>query len=194
MASVPNYSGVSDRQYAMSTTLMEWTTFQNIPAACMAWHAGYMFTSDATGKVFLALNGFFDNIPLGSSTGEGIEGAIVPAFSQFGKPSVEKQFVRVRPVFTSVDPPGVVCDVNVNYKLVAPSGAVSSPVSVTSSWNSGVWNTALWGGSVNTYDAWFDSGEVGYSATCYVKTLSVGDAVMSQIDYIFKTGKATGAG
>lgn len=194
ISSVPNYTGLSDRQYAMSTTLMEWTTLQNVPAVCLAWHAGFMFTGDSEGRVLLAFNGFFDNVPLGSTTGEGIEGAIVPAFSQFGIPSVEKQFVRVRPVFLSVDAPAVTCDINVNYQLAIPSGAVVTPTSVLSVWNTGLWNSALWSGAQKVYDAWFDSGETGYAATCFIKTVCAGDTVMSQVDYVFRVGKATGAG
>jgi hypothetical protein len=188
IVSVPNYTGISDRQYAMSTTLNEWTKFVGIPTACMGMHAGYAFSGSEDGNVYLLLNGGFDNVPLASSTGAGIQGIVVPAFNHFGIPGVEKQFLRVRPVFASVDAPSAICDVSVNYKLVVPPGANITPSANISLWNTGNWNEAIWGGSVQAYADWFDTGEVGFVGTAYIKTVTVGDTILSQIDYILQTG------
>lgn len=189
IVNVPNYSGVSNRQWAMSTTLNQWTKFVNIPASCLGWHAGYMFSGDSNGRVLLTLNGGYDNVPLGSSTGAGIEGTIVPAFTQFGVPALQKQVTALRPVFLSVDSPSAICDVSVDYRITTPSGAIVTPVSNTSLWNSGLWNSAVWGGSTQTYANWYTAGEAGFAFSATIKTVTVGDTVMSQVDYIVRVGR-----
>lgn len=189
ISSVPDYGSRVSKQYAMSTSLNKWCQLSGVPIYCMGSIAGYTFAGTVDGRVLLLFNGFYDDVAYGSATGNLISGSVTPAFNYFGVPSLQKQFLMVRPVFVSQQEPQVQCDISVDFKVITPSGTTSASVTDGGVWGTGLWGTALWGGGVNTYADWYSVGDTGFCGAATVKTESAGDTILSAIDYSMQLGR-----
>lgn len=188
VANVPDYSSITTRQYAMNTTLNQWTKFVGVPIYCLGSTAGYTFSGTTDGRVMLLFTGVYDNLALGQSIGNSIAGVIVPAFTMFGLPGVQKQVLMVKPNFIGTEAPSVQCDVSVNYNVNLPAGSPSFVISTSSKWNSSLWNTGIWGGATQVFSEWFQTGEVGFAFAATIKTLTAGDLTLASIDYVYQKG------
>lgn len=185
---VPNYGSVRNKQYAMSTTLNAWSQFDNIPIYCIGGTAGYAFAGTRDGRVLLLFNGFFDNVPFGASTGQGIAGSVVPAYSYFNSPARNTHFLMVRPTFLSADTPNYIVGVNVNFSVTTPTGAPSFATTTTSMWNTANWDAGVWGGAQRVFAEWTSVGAIGFSGSASLSTLCIGDTTLTSIDYMFTGG------
>lgn len=185
---VPNYGSVRNKQYAMSTTLNAWSQFDNIPIYCIGGTAGYAFAGTRDGRVLLLFNGFFDNVPFGASTGQGIAGSVVPAYSYFNSPARNTHFLMVRPTFLSADTPNYIVGVSVNFSVTTPTGAPSFATTTTSMWNTANWDAGVWGGAQRVFAEWTSVGAIGFSGSASLSTLCVGDTTLTSIDYMFTGG------
>jgi len=194
LVNVPDYGSSQQLQYVMSTSLNQWCKFSGIPVYSLGFTAGYMFAGTTTGKVLLILNGPLDNVAFGAapSSGTPIAGTIMPAFSHFGTPALEKQFLLVRPVFTGSAQPQISIDVAVNYKYSVPAGLLPVIVSAGSLWGVGLWGFGVWGGGTEVFAEWASTGDVGFAGAATLATLSTGDTVLAHIDYAFQSGNILG--
>lgn len=189
LVNVPDYRGLRNRQYALSTSQNQWTLFQDIPVYCLGSTGDYMFSGTTDGRVLLLFSGFFDNVPYGQLVGNGIRGSIQPAFSSFGTPAMQKQFLMVRPVFLSGDLPGVLVDIDVDYNTEPPTGAVTYDVpDLFSRWDTGTWDSSVWAGGVKTYAEWASVSGVGFAGSASLITSTVGDTTLLSIDYMLQQG------
>jgi hypothetical protein len=185
---VPNYSGATNKQYAMATSLNRWCLFSGIPISCMGFNSGYMLAGTSDGRVLLVLVGYFDAVDYGESQGTGISGAITPAFSYFGSAAQEKSFLLVRPNFLSSDTPSVLVDVSVNFSTTPPTGTPTYAASTASLWDTATWDTGIWAGAQRAYAEWAGVGAVGVSGTANLSTICVADTVLTSIDYVYAVG------
>lgn len=185
---VPNYSGRTNFQYCMSTSQQAWTYLEDIPVYCYGASAGYAFAGTKDGRVLLIFSGYFDNLLLGASSGNGIAGAIVPSFSAFGAPSVDKIFTMVRCTFQSVDTPNIVLGINVDYELSEPQGTPAFAPITQDVWDTGLWDIAIWGGATRIFKEWAGVGGVGFVGAAALSTLCVGDTTLVSIDYMMEGG------
>ena len=182
--SVPDYGSVARQQYAISTSVNQWCIFNNIPVYCYGTCAGYAFAGTLDGKVLLLYNGQFDNVAYGATQGQGIPGAMQLAFSSFGTPAMEKQFLMVRAVFLSADVPNVLVDIGVNYDAAVPTGSPSYIPSTAAVWNTSLWNSAIWGGAQKVYSEWATVNGIGFAGGAALVTVCVGDTTLTSVDYM----------
>lgn len=188
LCSIPDYGGYRSRQYAMSTTLNSWCQFQNIPVLCYGSSGGYVLSGTNDGRVLLLFSGYFDNIPYGENTGDGIAGVVQPAFSYLGSPAMQKLFTMLRPNFLAVDVPSVVSGVSVDFEVQNPTGVSSFPVGTAGLWDVTKWDSAIWGGKKLSYAEWVTVGGLGFSGAASLMTTCVADTVLVSIDYMFEAG------
>lgn len=188
MINVPDYGSSLKKQYAMNTTLNTWCTFSDIPIYSLGSQAGYTFAGSRTGKVYILFTGFFDNVLYGASTGQGIRGTVIPAFSTFKSPALEKHFLMVRPNFLAIDTPNVLAGINVNYDFQDPAGSPIYVTPSTSLWDSSLWDTAVWGGGQKPFSEWVGVGGVGWAGAASLVTTCVGDTTLTSIDYMLTSG------
>lgn len=188
LANVPNYTQSQDRQYVMSTVFNEWATYQDIPVYTMGKHAGYAFAGTRDGRVLLLTTGAVDNVAYGTSTGESIRGIIIPAFSTFTLPALQKHMKMVRCNFLSEAAPAISVNVNVNYSLRSPTTSPTPGVSTDAVWDTAVWDSAVWGGEQRPYSAWAGVNGMGFAAAATIVIESVADSVLTSIDYMFEPG------
>lgn len=190
LVNVADFGSSSRKQYAMGTSLNSWCTFSSIPVYSLGFTAGYMFGGTKDGRVLLLFNGYYDAVAYGASSGNAIEGRIIPAFSSFGTPAMEKQFLLVRPVFLSQQEPVIACDIAVNYAIGStPAGGLPAAAVTGALWGSGLWGTALWSTTLNkVFSEWFAAGDCGFAGTATIATQALGDTTLSQIDYSMQVG------
>jgi hypothetical protein len=185
---VPNYSGRTNFQYCMSTSKKAWCYLHDIPVYCYGTSAGYSFAGTKDGRVLLIFSGYFDNLLLGANSGNGISGAIVPAFSAFEAPTVDKIFTMVRPTFQSVDTPNIVLGISVDYELAEPQGTPAFSPITQDVWDTGLWDIAVWGGATRIFKEWQGVGGVGFVGAASLSTLCVGDTTLVSLDYMMGGG------
>lgn len=189
IVNVPNYGGIRNRQYAMSTSLNQWTMFEGMPLLSLGSTGGFTFAGTADGRVLLLFTGFFDNVPYGESTGNGIRTTAQPAFNSFGSPAMQKQYLMVRPVFLSGAVPGVQVDINVNYDVRPPTGTPTYGVSTDGGiWDTSTWDTGIWAGDQRTIAEWASVSGVGFVGAVALVASVIGDTTLLSIDYMLATG------
>lgn len=184
----PQGGFASFEQFAMYTNTNAWTLLDAMPmyTGFVANNEFYFGSIDE--RVLLGFSGFFDNVLLGQTTGNGIEGIIQPAYSYFGQPGKQKIWSMVRPTFLATDRPSVLVQMLSDYKTYVPSG---SPVYGTidgSLWDTALWDAGVWGGALNVYDDWRAVQAYGYAGSLVLDTVSIGDTFLASIDYIIEPG------
>lgn len=188
LINVPDYGSVRSTQYAMSTTQNGWSVFNDIPIYSLGSTAGYMFAGTKDGRVLLLFTGFFDGVPYGQSIGQGIRGTIIPAYDSFGTPGLDKHFLMVRPSFLSADTPNVKVSVSVNYSVTNPTGSPVYTAPTASLWDAATWGAGVWGGGQKVFSEWVGVGAVGFAGAASLVTVSVGDTILTNIDYMLAAG------
>lgn len=188
LVNVPDYSASVSRQYAMSTVFNEWGLHEGVPIFCLGSHAGYSFAGTQDGRVLLIFSGQLDNVLYGTSTGSGVSGRIIPAFSTFGAPSLEKHMLMVRCNFLAADTPGIEVNVNVNYNLAQPTATPTYGDSGNAQWDTAVWDTSKWAGAQRPYSVWASVNGIGFAAAATLNTLTLAGSVMTSIDYMYEVG------
>jgi hypothetical protein len=190
VVSVPDYGSQRSRQYAMSTSMNQWTQFQDIPMLCLGSTGGFTFAGTRDGRVLMLFTGFFDAVPYGQSQGNGIRGVVQPAFSAFGSHAAQKQFLMVRPVFLSGDTPNALVDVNVNYDVATPTGTPTyAGLLATSPWDTALWDAAKWASlTQKTYAEWVSVSGVGFVGAATLITMTLADSTLLSIDYMLQQG------
>lgn len=188
LVNVPNYTQAQSKQYAMSTVFNEWGTYQDVPIYSMGKHAGYAFAGTRTGKVLLIATGALDNVAYGTSTGDSIRGVIIPAFSTFELPALQKHMKLVRCNFLAEESPTIAVNVNVNYSLRSPTTTPTPDAPTNALWDTAVWDTAVWGGEQIPYAVWAGVNGMGFSAAATLVVESVADSILTSIDYVYEPG------
>lgn len=186
--SVPDYSGRRSFQYAMSTSLNQWCNFSGVPTYCYGKSAGYVFAGTQDGRVLLLFSGYFDEVPYGESVGNAIPGVIVPAFSVFEKPTVQKQVHMIRATWQSVDTPSFFIGVSVDYNIENPTGTPAFVPFSTDLWDVAEWDAATWGGALRVFAEWNSVEAIGFAIAAALVTSVVGDTVLVGLDFMLEDG------
>lgn len=184
----PDNGATTTRQFVMATTKNNWCLFDAIPVQCMAQSSGYLFAGTPNGRVIIMQDGFYDAVPFGGSTGNGITGEIQPAFDYFDAPGRQKIAHMVRPTFLSVDAPGVVVQINTDFAFTTPASTPAFPAPTGSTWNNANWDAARWAGALQTFQQWLGVTGVGFALSANFKTVTAGDTQLASIDYMIEDG------
>ena len=158
---VPVSGGVE--QFVMNTTTKRWCRFKDWEAKTFAVFNGELYYG-MDGEVRKAWTGKSD-------LGEIIEGDLVPAFAQYGKGQTIFRMVRPIAAWDS-NPAEILVGMDVDYTIKEPTGAVAFTVGAGSVWDTGAWDTAIWGGDLTVNKNWYSVDGVGYSGTPHMKVRS----------------------
>jgi hypothetical protein len=188
LVNTPDLKNRRNTQYSLSTTLNQWSIFNDIPAYSFGVSGGYGFAGTKNGKVLLLFADLFDAVPYSTATGDGIYGLVQQSYSAFGTPGLTKQFMMVRPNFLSLVAPGSRASVEVNYALADRDFSPAYPVGGVSQWGVGVWGTARWTSAPRAFSDWVGVAALGHSGGAVLQTASIGDTVLSSIDYMLRSG------
>lgn len=181
-------TGIYD-QYALYTNTNTWTILRGMPNnGSMTIVDSQLYFGTAAAEVVKAFSGFFDNVKYGETIGDGIQGTIQPAYSYFGMPGKNKQFLMVRPTFLSPTQPAFAAQMTVDYQYLPPVFPATFPPSGGGLWDIGDWDIAVWQGELNTFDEWKGVGAIGYSGSVVLDTICAGDTFLASIDYMYEPG------
>jgi hypothetical protein len=173
----------------MSTSVNEWCIFKDIQINCLGSIGGYMFAGTESGRVLLLFTQQLDGVAyLDYTSGTAIGGVIVPAYSDFGAPALNKQFMMCRASFLAESVPGVFLDIAVDYQLPPSPGSVTFSPTADSSWGTGLWGTALWGGGLEVFSSWVTVSGVGFAGTVSMTTAGLGGSIQTAVNYMVQAG------
>ena len=199
VVTVPDNDDFSNRQYAMSTTLMAWTMFDGVPTYCIGVTAGYMLAGTLTGKVCLVLNGDADAAPYGTIVGNPIRCLIQFPFNYFEAPALEKNFVLGRASFLASIEPASNLRVNVNFTYDEPqSPAVSTTTPGLTEWDGNVlseyslFDGGYWDGAVGDrtlfFSRWVTVSGLGFAAAATMASTHSVRTTLTAVDYVYFVG------
>lgn len=175
-------------QIVVNTSTGGWSTFTDWEA--VSWEIfqreAYFGTSD--GVVYKALTGFPDLLDLNDENGTEVKFEVQQAFNSFKSAGHTKYFSMMRPSVLADSSPQLVFGVNTDYVLDTVYGAFPSAELGDGAWDSGVWNTALWGADTTTFKEWQSVGAVGHSAGIRMRGICQSEVVWVSTDWIIQPG------
>lgn len=178
-------------QYVMNTTTGSWSSWSNLNASCWVEQNGTIYFG-GLGTVWKAWTGSYDAVntsaaPTVYSTSN-IEFEGLQAFSRLGT-SALKAMKLCRPV-VAVDAPsiGLLAGINVDFDTTAPTGTFSVDASTSGVYDSSLYESAVYGGSLAINKNWLNASGLGYAIAMHIVGASqTGNFRWASTDYIFQT-------
>lgn len=176
------------QQFGMNINTGSWCTFSNMSMDCAAVLDGVTYFGTAAGNVYKGFYGPRDNVAIAGTGGDLIEADIQTSFQSFGTPGLLKKFGMARPVFIANTAPAVKVRMNVQYAFTDVAGSPNYTLSSDSTWDTGLWNTAIWAGSENTYQAFAGVAGLGYMGSLRMKVRGVSGTIFSSTHVLIEQG------
>lgn len=178
---VPVAAGGSQEQYVMNTITKNWCQFQGWDANCWSLYSDNAYFG-STNFVGRAWNGQND-------ANANIEATGVQAFNYFGSTGLTKRWTMMRPVFNTNGTPSALMGLNIDFNINDPTGSVSFTTPGYATWDSGVWDTATWGGANTVSQIWSGVNGIGKCAGATILTQTNGiNLEWVATDYVFERG------
>lgn len=180
LLNVPVQEGSNQQQYVMNVITGSWARFIGIEADCWALFGDEPYFGSATfvGK-------FWDTFADDSTN---IDSEVLQAFSYFKKRGMTKFFKMCRPIFSSTGTPAVLAGLNVDYSTEAPTNTLNFTATSYASWDSGIWDTSVWGGGMSIIRNWQTLGKVGVCAAIHLLMQQQLETHWAATDYIYEPG------
>jgi hypothetical protein len=146
---IPTSEGAETEQLAMSLHTKGWARFRGLPIFSADQHQGKLYFGTADGRVCIN-DGYADGRTLADPNSySGIEWAITTAFTNLGVPR-KKLFKMVRTSFIS-DGGAPAFKIAARYDYDFNEAGTPDVVQASGdTWDSGLWDTAVWGGEYST--------------------------------------------
>lgn len=170
-------------QLVMNVLTGAWCRFTGQAASCWGLFGTSLYFGGGA-AVYRADTGRSDN-------GTAIAGDVKTAFNYFSNREQLKQFLMLRPAFTSNGVPSPSVALNVNFSDVAPTGTPSFSSS-GSQWDQSQWDSAQWGGGNSINQTWTGVYGVGRCAAVRMITSTTNATLtLSAFDIIYEPAQAT---
>lgn len=147
------FSTTQYNQLVMNVDTGAWAEFQNMNGSSWGLYTDEVYFGGVNGVVYKADSGFQDN-------GGIISFDYQSAFSQFKSPGYTKLYQLIRPILQTNGSPSLLLSMNVNFADVEPVGTISPTAPPASTWDSGLWDSAQFGGQ-NSFSQWYSVGQEG---------------------------------
>lgn len=175
---VPAGSG-SQIQYVMNTISQAWCRFTEWASNCFELYGNELYFG-GNGFVAKAWNGTAD-------AGNSITAEVLQAFSYFGNRDSLKEWTLARPLIALNTATSFLFGLNTDFDLTQPTGTPTLVAPTGSTWDSGVWDTAIWGGDPALQKLWQTVTGVGYSAGIHmIVSTATGKAEWAATDFAYK--------
>lgn len=170
-------------QLVMNVLTGAWCRFTGQAASCWGLLGTSLYFGGAT-AVYRADTGRSDN-------GVAIAGDVKTAFNYFKSRGQLKQFLMLRPAFTSNGVPAPSVALNVDFRDDAPTGTASF-TSSGAQWDSAQWDSAQWGGGSTVNQTWTSVYGVGRCAAVRMTTSTTNATLsVSAFDVIYEPAMGT---
>ena len=181
--SIPTNNGME--QYVMHTITKSWARFTGLEAYC--WEVS------GSNEIYFGGDGYVANFYQGNSdNGSNIQANAEQAYSYFDSPGQLKRFTMVRPIFQSNNGlPTTAVNISTDFSPQTEFGTLSfNPAStIGGTWNSSVWDDALWSSGDFVTKTWYGVTGLGFSASVNLSIASQGiDFKWTSTDYVMEKG------
>lgn len=183
ICNAPASQSTATVQYVMNTITNAWCRYKNLPAVCFGLFGDNPYFGGPT-AVYKAEYGNDDN-------GSAITSDVMPAYSYFAAPGLQKLFTAVRPIITvnSAFSPAISLSVDFAQSSVSSTPSLSSGTN-SPPWNTSPWNTSPWAFPIMTTRDWQWLGGIGFAATMRMQSLTRNISVeWSSTDYAWETSR-----
>ena len=163
---VPFSTNANQQQYVTNTINGSWCNFEGWQANCFELHDEnlYFGGSDYIGKAWDTT----------ADAGQAIPASGLQAFSYFGSRGQLKRFTMIRPTFYASSPPNAFAQLNVDFDKSPATASISAANPIGSLWDTGTWDSAVWGADLELSRLWQGAQGIGYCAAPNIKTLTNG--------------------
>lgn len=178
---VPNTLG--QQQYVMNTYTKAWGQFTGWDANCFAEFNGGLYFGGNT-VVDRAWNGSADK-------GMVVCGDLITAFDYLSDRANLKYMTMMQPIMGwDISPDLVRVGVNMDFVTTAPSSEITQTESSGSVWDTGTWDSAVWGGSAEIRNQWYSAFGTGYAVATHliVENSEATEVSLSAVNYVFERG------
>lgn len=190
---VPTASGAETEQLAMSLTTRGWSRYRDLPILSAGVHSGEFYFGTDDGKVCQSAD-YIDAVLLSDSNSYSpVSYSLLTAYTNLGSPR-HKQVKHIRPVVLSQSSsPTVEVHARYNFSLEepdAPSDVVS--VDAGNAWDSGIWDTAVWGGTQSASQPMRGGAGMGRDVAIAVRGEATSRTTLVSLDVVFTLGGVLG--
>lgn len=189
MVLVPTAVNQASQQLVMSLVTHGWHQYRDIPIGlCAEPWSGTLYFGTVDGRVCLN-SGYVDGVTLADpNTFSAIDWSVLTAFSNLGD-TRHKQIQIVRPRWLS-DGGGVVLTAEARYSFdfTEPAPVIASANSGGNSWDVGLWDSAIWGGSLAPASQVFGAWGMGVEAAIALRGKASARMTLVGVDVEYDVG------
>jgi hypothetical protein len=176
-------------QFVYSHTTRAWSQFVGLPMKTAEMFGSKMYFGDENNVVWI-YDGYADNVTLTDpeDNATAVEWECLTSFQNLGSPAIFKRVQFMRPQFIGQARPTYTILARYDFDLSQPPG---SPAYVTPSgglWNSGIWDTDLWGGGYIVDQPPFGGSGLGRHVALYLRGRSAAETIHVGTDVMFDSG------
>lgn len=186
---VPTATGQASQQLVMSMTTRGWHRYRDIPIGlCAEPWGGTLYFGTADGRVCVN-DGYLDGVTLADPNSyTAINWSLLTAFSNGGSP-VRKRIQQIR---TTIMSQGGAIPLNAearfNFDLSEAATPSALPAGTGSVWDTGLWDSAVWGGSYQVQTQMFGAYGSGQAMALAIRGAASSRMTLVGADVAFETG------
>lgn len=159
------FSSTQYVQLVMNTNTGSWCQYENMNGSCWGMYNDDIYFG-VDGIVYKADTTRQDN-------GGNISFDYQSAWSDYGSSGNVKLFQEGVSLINSNGSPALLQAFNVDFETTDPTGTLNPTAPPTSTWDSGLWDSAKWGGT-NAFYQWFSIGAIGTWGAIRIKGAASG--------------------
>lgn len=167
---------VQNLQWVYEVNNKAFATLRGIPMNTFNYFNGRAFAGDLQGNVWQLFEGGSDG-SVDEVPGADIQGICVSAFQPLGDGVRNKRFLMVRTSFISDSPPGVQAVINGEWNLNVPGSSPPYLAAGENFWDVGHWDTAVWSGQGQSYEAWTGAVGTGHYGSLALRVRGAADTI-----------------
>jgi hypothetical protein len=185
---VPVSSTEPTTQLAMSLATRSWSELSGLDIYSCAAHEGKLYFGTTDGRICIN-DGNVDGLELADpNTFTGIEFSGITAFQNMGT-GAKKQVHLIRPYFMSeATRPTFTVNARYDFSLTELDAVAYQPAESGDVWDTGLWDSMLWGGLYSTSTAVRGSAGIGANVAIAWRGVSVDRTVLTGFELSYSTG------
>jgi hypothetical protein len=187
VVNIPATPDKVQEQIVMSLANRGWARHRGIPMSCMeAWQGTLYFGTDDSRVC--KNDGYTDGAALDGTGAYAIDCSILTAYNNLGS-ARKKRIHLVKPYFsTEGTPPGYTVQARYDFDLSEVGVVPSTPPVPANSWDTGLWDTMLWGEGSGIAGGYKGSKGMGTSVAIVLRMTAKSNTTLVGFDTVFDQG------
>lgn len=185
---IPSVTSAGNTQFVTNTINNAWCQFAGYDASHWATYAGLPYFGCSDGNVYKAWFGHVDGAELNGTGGTDVVGYVQQAYSYLGAPGIQKQIGMYRPTFLVAADVVYGSAVAYDFAFKTASIGLSPPPQGSSRWDVGLWDQAVWSGSLKSQRQWSQAEGMGTAASFTFIMRSRSEALWVGTDFTYING------